>query len=113
MSNRPTVVSHHSNHQQHQEHQQHKQQQQRFQKVLLQPIAILFRHLQDRTPVSVWLHDRADMRLEGIIAGFDEYMNVVLEDSKEAYPKQPDKPRRPLGRIMLKGDNICLVQALQ
>lgn len=82
----------------------------RVQKVLLQPIAILFRYLQDRTPVSIWLHDRNDMRLEGVIQGFDEYMNVVLEDASEVYHKQGD--RKVLGRIMLKGDNICLVQAL-
>ena len=50
------------------------------------------------------------MRLEGVIQGFDEYMNVVLEDASEVYHKEGD--RKVLGRIMLKGDNICLVQAL-
>ena len=57
----------------------------KVQKVLLQPIAILFRYLQDKTPVQIWLYDRSDMRLEGIIGGFDEYMNVVLEDAREIY----------------------------
>lgn len=80
------------------------------QKVLLQPIAILFKHLQERTPVSVWLYDRSDMRLEGMIVGFDEYMNVVLDSAVEVYSAAGGEPRT-LGRIMLKGDNIALVRA--
>mgnify|MGYP002779793326 FL=1 len=79
---------------------------------MLQPVAIIFRYLQDNTPVSIWLHDRADMRLEGVIIGFDEFMNVVLDSAKEVYPKQPEREPKPLGRIMLKGDNICLLQAI-
>lgn len=84
MSTGPPRVYHH----QHQtSHTQQQQQQQkhapRVQKVLLQPIAIIFRYLQDRTPVSIWLHDRNDMRLEGIIVGFDEYMNIVLDSAEK------------------------------
>ena len=108
MSSRPPVISRHqlpnssgNNTQTHH----------RVQKVLLQPIAILFRYLQDHTPVAIWLHDRADMRITGTIVGFDEYMNVVVDGASEVYPRHPEKPNRPLGRIMLKGDNICLVQA--
>jgi small nuclear ribonucleoprotein E len=36
--------------------------------------------------------------------GFDEYMNVVLDDAEEVSIKS--KERKVIGRIMLKGDNI-------
>uniref|UniRef100_A0A8C6TE78 Small nuclear ribonucleoprotein E n=1 Tax=Neogobius melanostomus TaxID=47308 RepID=A0A8C6TE78_9GOBI len=42
--------------------------------------------------------------------GFDEYMNLVLDDSEEIHMKT--KNRKPLGRIMLKGDNITLLQSV-
>ncbi len=41
--------------------------------------------------------------------GFDEYMNLVLDDAEELNLKK--QTRKPLGRILLKGDNICLMQA--
>uniref|UniRef100_A0A3B3SSZ4 Small nuclear ribonucleoprotein E n=1 Tax=Paramormyrops kingsleyae TaxID=1676925 RepID=A0A3B3SSZ4_9TELE len=42
--------------------------------------------------------------------GFDEYMNLVLDDAEEVHMKT--KNRKPLGRIMLKGDNITLLQSV-
>lgn len=41
--------------------------------------------------------------------GFDEYMNVVLDDAEEVDSKK--KTRTPLGRLLLKGDNITLITA--
>jgi len=43
------------------------------------------------------------------VQGFDEFMNVVIDEAAEVYVKET-KPRRELGRIMLKGDNITLIQ---
>lgn len=43
--------------------------------------------------------------------GFDEYMNVVLDDAEEYHVKT--KNRRKVGRILLKGDNITLIQSVQ
>jgi small nuclear ribonucleoprotein E len=43
------------------------------------------------------------------VQGFDEFMNVVLDDTEELDLKK--KTRKPLGRIMLKGDNITLIAA--
>uniref|UniRef100_A0A803KLS3 Small nuclear ribonucleoprotein E n=1 Tax=Xenopus tropicalis TaxID=8364 RepID=A0A803KLS3_XENTR len=42
--------------------------------------------------------------------GFDEYMNLVLDDAEEIHLKT--KSRKQLGRIMLKGDNITLLQSV-
>jgi hypothetical protein len=36
--------------------------------------------------------------------GFDEYMNLVLDEAEEVDTKT--KKRTPIGRILLKGDNI-------
>ncbi|KAF6149055.1 hypothetical protein GIB67_018633 [Kingdonia uniflora] len=44
----------------------------------------------------------------GFSLGFDEYMNLVLDDAEEVNIKK--KTKKPLGRILLKGDNITLMQ---
>ncbi len=48
--------------------------------------------------------------MEGRIIGFDEYMNLVLDEAEEVSVKR--KTRKPLGRILLKGDNITLMQTV-
>lgn len=48
------------------------------------------------------------MRIEGHIIGFDEYMNLVLDEAEEIHMKT--KARKSIGRILLKGDNITLIQ---
>ena len=78
---------------------------------MIQPISLIFRHLQKKTPVQIWLYDRNDMRLNGKIAGFDEFMNVVLEEAAEVNVKTG--LTTPLGRIMLKGDNISVITEQQ
>ncbi|KZS90380.1 Sm-like ribonucleo protein [Sistotremastrum niveocremeum HHB9708] len=83
----------------------------RQQRVMVQPINVIFKNLQQRQNVSVWLYDNVEMRIEGKIIGFDEFMNIVLDDAEEAYVKDV-KPRRPLGRILLKGDSITLIQQI-
>lgn len=84
--------------------------------------AFLLRYLTIRPRASV------ESRLTGLAQGFDEFMNVVMDDAAEVYVKDA-KPRRelgtsslyyqlariheaphPLGRILLKGDNITLIQ---
>ncbi len=47
------------------------------------------------------------MRMEGVIIGFDEYMNLVLDDASEIDMKRTS--RKQLGRVMLKGDNITAI----
>lgn len=48
------------------------------------------------------------MRIEGVVIGFDEFMNLVLDNAEEVYRKK--QTRRSIGRIMLRGDNITLIQ---
>ncbi|XP_029175044.1 probable small nuclear ribonucleoprotein E [Nylanderia fulva] len=81
---------------------------QKVQKVMVQPINLIFRYLQNRSRVQVWLFENVNLRIEGHIVGFDEYMNLVLDEAEEYHQKT--KVRKQLGRIMLKGDNITLIQ---
>ena len=82
---------------------------QKVQKVMVQPINLIFRYLQNRTLVSVWLYENVNTRIQGHIVGFDEFMNLVLDAASEIHLKR--KTERNLGRIMLKGDNMTLIQA--
>lgn len=82
----------------------------RAQKVITAPIHLLFRWLQNKVRLQIWLYDQKHMRLEGKIIGFDEYMNVVLDDAEEIDLK--NKIRRKLGRTLLKGDNITLIMSV-
>ncbi|QDZ20607.1 small nuclear ribonucleoprotein E [Chloropicon primus] len=77
---------------------------------MTQPINLIFRYLQSKTRVQIWIYEMSDLRLEGVIVGFDEYMNLVLDDAYEVYKKK--NTRTPLGRILLKGDNITLMQSV-
>mmetsp|Transcript_51828 Transcript_51828/g.85824 ORF Transcript_51828/g.85824 Transcript_51828/m.85824 type:complete len:96 (+) Transcript_51828:122-409(+) len=87
------------------EHYQHKPR--KFQKVMTQPINLIFRFLQNKARVQIWLYEQVNMRIEGRIIGFDEYMNLTLDDAEELDLKK--KTRKQLGRILLKGDNITLM----
>jgi small nuclear ribonucleoprotein E len=49
------------------------------------------------------------------VQGFDEFMNLVIDDAIEVTLAKKDTPeeRRSVGQILLKGDNISLIQQLQ
>lgn len=80
----------------------------RVKKVMTQAINLIFEFLKNRERIQVWLYENVAMKIEGVIIGFDEYMNVVLEDAVEVYTKT--STRKPIGRIMLKGECITLIQ---
>eukprot|EP00525_Craspedostauros_australis_P007164 CAMPEP_0198116072 /NCGR_PEP_ID=MMETSP1442-20131203/9438_1 /TAXON_ID= /ORGANISM="Craspedostauros australis, Strain CCMP3328" /LENGTH=92 /DNA_ID=CAMNT_0043773761 /DNA_START=112 /DNA_END=390 /DNA_ORIENTATION=+ len=77
-------------------------------KVMTLPINVIFSHLQSKTRVRVWLYEDGKTQIEGQIIGFDEYMNMVLDDAVEI-----GKERTEVGRILLKGDAITLLQEAQ
>ncbi|KAJ8091367.1 hypothetical protein PM082_015085 [Marasmius tenuissimus] len=89
----------------------------RQQRVMVQPINVIFKNLQQvrpltdrkippihadiapsiqRSKVIIWLYDNIEMRIEGRIIGFDEFMNVVIDEAAEVFVKEA-KPRRELG----------------
>lgn len=58
--------------------------------------------------MEIWLYDKTDTIIEGVVMGFDEYMNMVLDDCKEVCQKKNRTVY--LGRILLKGDTITLIK---
>ncbi|KAL2148502.1 hypothetical protein VTH82DRAFT_2056 [Thermothelomyces myriococcoides] len=84
-------------------------------RVLLPPINFLFRLLQQRSTVQIWLYEQLSIRIIGTIRGFDEFMNLVIDDAvevKQVSKTNDTETRRPLGQILLKGDNVSLIQSL-
>jgi len=72
------------------------------------PINVIFDHLQKKTRVVIWLYEDTRMSIEGLIIGFDEYMNLVLDNATELDLKTGKKT--DVGRILLKGDAITLMR---
>lgn len=82
-------------------------------KVLLPPINFIFKLLQSHATVKIWLYEQLAIRIEGKIRGFDEFMNLVIDDAvevKQITKTNPEEKRRQLGQILLKGDNVSLIQ---
>ncbi|KAF4308182.1 hypothetical protein SLS57_000471 [Botryosphaeria dothidea] len=84
-------------------------------KVLLPPINFIFKLLQTRATVQIWLFEQVGLRIEGKIRGFDEFMNLVIDDAVEVKlaTKEKQEERRSLGQILLKGDNVSLIQSVE
>ncbi|XP_022347352.1 small nuclear ribonucleoprotein E-like [Enhydra lutris kenyoni] len=57
---------------------------QRMQKVMVQPINLIFRYLQIRYQIQVRPYEQVIMQIEGYIIGFDEFMNLTLGDAEES-----------------------------
>ncbi len=69
---------------------------------------MIYKFFQTKSRVEIWLYENADLRIEGKIIGFDEYMNTVLDEAEEVNMKKGGA-RKKIGRIILKGDNIALI----
>ncbi|MFA5771343.1 MAG: LSM domain-containing protein [Thermoplasmata archaeon] len=65
------------------------------------PLNVLEKSINQK--ISVLLKD--GRTLEGKLSGFDEYMNIILDDSEETVE---DKVRR-LGTIVLRGNNVIRI----
>ena len=79
-------------------------------------LAVIFKFLSSKTRVCIWLFEQTTSRIEGRILGFDEYMNLVVDEAEEVevVPKGSSKKgsRKTLGRILLKGDNVTAISAI-
>ena len=74
------------------------------------PINTVYSFLQEKQRVSVWMqHDNAT-RIEGVLLGYDEFMNLVLDEAVEVNTKT--KKTFAIGRTLLKGDNVGLIHAV-
>jgi len=83
----------------------------KVQRIMTQPINLIFRFLQTKSRVQIWLYEHAangDV-LEGQIVGFDEYMNLVLDDCEEVKRVGGATRRTSVGRVLLKGDSVTMM----
>jgi len=71
-------------------------------------VLCIYIYMQKKTRVRIWLYEDARQIIEGCIIGFDEYMNMVLDEAVEMDSKK--NTRTVIGRILLKGDSITLIQ---
>jgi len=87
-----------------------------------------------KSKIQVWLYEQTDTRIEGVIIGMDEYMNLVIDEAEELSMKKDTRKALGtfrkvedslhallmllipnvlshviLGRILLKGDNVTLL----
>lgn len=79
-------------------------------KSMLPPINLIFKYLQQQSVVTIWLYEQTQLRIQGKVRGFDEFMNIVVDEAVEISTK--DGSKEQLGRILLKGDNITLISSL-
>jgi small nuclear ribonucleoprotein E len=77
-------------------------------RVMTQAINLIFEFLKTKAVVQIWLFENTTMKIEGVIVGFDEYMNVCLDQAVEINVKKGT--RKEIGKILLKGDTITLMQ---
>lgn len=65
------------------------------------PLALLEKSLEKR--VVLTLKDRRI--IEGVLSGFDEHMNLVLDDVEERFEERV----RRIGTIILRGSNVVSI----
>jgi small nuclear ribonucleoprotein len=71
---------------------------------MVMPLALLEKSIDKR--ISLLLKD--NRVLEGKLKGYDEYMNMVLEETEE---RTADQERR-LGTVVLRGNNVVSITTL-
>jgi small nuclear ribonucleoprotein E len=81
---------------------------QRTRRNVLGAIEYLFKYLEQKIKVEIWITHCPHLKFQGIIRGFDEWMNLVMEQTVEIDTKK--NTQKKLGRMLLKGDTICLVR---
>ena len=72
---------------------------------MVMPTALLEKSIDKR--ISLLLKD--GRILEGKLTGFDDYMNMVLEETTETTPAQEE---RRLGTVVLRGNNVVSISIL-
>lgn len=72
--------------------------------IMALPLDVLEKSVNRR--LSLLLKDGRTM--EGRLSGFDEYMNLVLEDVEET----KDDTKRRVGTIILRGNNVVSISLL-
>ena len=80
------------------------------QKDVLGAIEYIFKFMEQKVKIEIFVVDMPNIRFQGIVRGFDEWMNLVLEQTVEINVKNDTK--KSLGRILLKGESISVMHIL-
>ncbi|RNC50104.1 small nuclear ribonucleoprotein Sm-E, partial [Trypanosoma cruzi] len=79
-------------------------------KQMVKPTSIVHRYMTEGQRVCVWLVHDTKMKIEGVILGYDEFMNVVLGDASEVHHKTKEVVH--VGKILLRSDNIGVIHPI-
>ena len=58
---------------------------------------------------QIWVLMNGGKEFVGKLIGFDDYVNMVLEDVQEIDPGDPSVGKSKLPKILLNGNNICMM----
>lgn len=72
--------------------------------IMAMPLEILERSLNKK--INLLLKD--GRTLTGILTGFDDYMNMVLNDTEEVFNEE----KKRLGMVVLRGNNVVSIAPL-
>ena len=61
------------------------------QRTIIKPVNYLFQLFKSKTKVEIWLFEDDETIFQGLIYGFDEYMNMVLYEAEEINKKKRNK----------------------
>lgn len=74
------------------------------------PIEYLFLFMERGLTVEIWTEHNPNLKFQGKISGFDEWMNLTLDHAQEINVKKGTVIN--VGKIILKGDVISVVHLL-
>mmetsp|Transcript_12830 Transcript_12830/g.15533 ORF Transcript_12830/g.15533 Transcript_12830/m.15533 type:complete len:89 (-) Transcript_12830:1064-1330(-) len=57
----------------------------------------------------LWIILKGDKEVVGTLRGFDEYVNMVLDDVTEYEVTPRGREKNHLDQILLNGNNVCLL----
>jgi small nuclear ribonucleoprotein E len=76
---------------------------------MLRPTELVHNLCKNKERVTVWLMHDTKIRIEGVLEGWDEFMNLVLSDAYEHHVKANPPTKESIGRVLLKGDTVGLI----
>ena len=69
------------------------------------PLALIDKCIGSR----LWVLMKGDKELVGTLQGFDEYVNMVMEDVIEYEFTESGRKETKLDQVLLNGNNVCLL----
>ncbi|XP_062224217.1 uncharacterized protein LOC133922758 isoform X4 [Phragmites australis] len=63
----------------------------KVQRIMTQPINLIFRFLQSKARIQIWLFEQKDLRIEGRIIMWDSMIAKVRKEIYKWERKQPDE----------------------